>query len=426
MSKTTKVVQDVELKAVPLPVKTDTYTVISHGFIIDEVKKGLAKAGFEILAEEYRANNNLEVARGSYVIKRSEDPNFLMSFNWTNSYDKSTKFQCAVGGFVWENNAYVIEKEDNTFIRKHTGDADTLVQETIADKIANAEKYYLSVLDAKHKMENIKVSRGQIAKILGDLYFNFDMISIEQLSGIKKEYTKPSYVYSTDSDSLWTVYCHILTVLKSAHPKLWIHQQGFVHNYIKINYLTLTDPVATTVPAPAMDILPKAPSISVDPAQIDLLNSIADLEADQIDEDLKYAAAEEHNYVTVEEYTEARNEVVTYTDPAGNTFETISFEPEGEIVEKEVLPEPVQEEFTEEEIEEVREAYENLHPAKDEADNSVIVNDESIINKLKSEVENIFGYSVEIEVYLENDNYAIVTSDGQEVTVPVDYVNSIL
>jgi len=349
-----------------------------------------------------------------------------MSFNWTNSYDKSTKFQCAVGGFVWENNAYVIEKEDNTFIRKHTGDADTLVQETIADKIANAEKYYLSVLDAKHKMENIKVSRGQIAKILGDLYFNFDMISIEQLSGIKKEYTKPSYVYSTDSDSLWTVYCHILTVLKSAHPKLWIHQQGFVHNYIKINYLTLTDPVATTVPAPAMDILPKAPSISVDPAQIDLLNSIADLEADQIDEDLKYAAAEEHNYVTVEEYTEARNEVVTYTDPAGNTFETISFEPEGEIVEKEVLPEPVQEEFTEEEIEEVREAYENLHPAKDEADNSVIVNDESIINKLKSEVENIFGYSVEIEVYLENDNYAIVTSDGQEVTVPVDYVNSIL
>jgi len=426
MSKTTKVVQDVELKAVPLPVKTDTYTVISHGFIIDEVKKGLAKAGFEILAEEYRANNNLEVARGSYVIKRSEDPNFLMSFNWTNSYDKSTKFQCAVGGFVWENNAYVIEKEDNTFIRKHTGDADTLVQETIADKIANAEKYYLSVLDAKHKMENIKVSRGQVAKILGDLYFNFDMISIEQLSGIKKEYTKPSYVYSTDSDSLWTVYCHILTVLKSAHPKLWIHQQGFVHNYIKINYLTLTDPVATTVPAPAMDILPKAPSISVDPAQIDLLNSIADLEADQIDEDLKYAAAEEHNYVTVEEYTEARNEVVTYTDPAGNTFETISFEPEGEIVEKEVLPEPVQEEFTEEEIEEVREAYENLHPAKDEADNSVIVNDESIINKLKSEVENIFGYSVEIEVYLENDNYAIVTSDGQEVTVPVDYVNSIL
>lgn len=405
MSKTTKVVQDVELKAVPLPVKTDTYTVISHGFIIDEVKKGLAKAGFEILAEEYRANNNLEVARGSYVIKRSEDPDFLMSFNWTNSYDKSTKFQCAVGGFIWENNAYVIEKEDNTFIRKHTGDADTLVQETIADKIANAEKYYLSVLDAKCKMENIKVSRGQVAKILGDLYFNFDMISIEQLSGIKKEYTKPSYVYSTDSDSLWTVYCHILTVLKTAHPKLWIHQQGFVHNYLKINYLTLTDPVVTTVPTSIMDTLLKAPSIPVDPAQIDLIDAIA--EAEETEDTLESI-------------------LVEYTDPAGNTFETISFEPEGEIVEKEVLPEPLQEEFTAEEIEEVREAYENLHPAKDEEDNSVIVNDKSIINKLKSEVENIFGYSVEIEVYLENDNYAIVTSDGQEVTVPVDYVNSIL
>ena len=70
MSKTTKVVQDVELKAVPLPVKTETYTVISHGFIIDQVKQELAKAGFEVVAEEYRANNNLEVARGSYIIMR--------------------------------------------------------------------------------------------------------------------------------------------------------------------------------------------------------------------------------------------------------------------------------------------------------------------------------------------------------------------
>jgi hypothetical protein len=163
MSKTTKLVTVEELKAIPLPVKTETYTVISHGLIIDEVKNELVNAGFEIISEEYRANNNLEVARGSYIIRRSEDPNFAMSFNWTNSYDKSTKFQCAIGGYVWENNSYVIEKEDNTFIRKHTGDADTLAKDTIADKIANAEKYYLSVLDTKRKMEGVKISRSEAA-----------------------------------------------------------------------------------------------------------------------------------------------------------------------------------------------------------------------------------------------------------------------
>lgn len=425
MSKTTKVVQDVELKAVPLPVKTETYTVISHGFIIDEVKRELAKAGFEVMAEEYRANNNLEVARGSYIIRRSEDPNFLMSFNWTNSYDKSTKFQCAVGGFVWENNAYVIEKEDNTFIRKHTGDADTLVKDTIADKIANAEKYYLSVLDTKRKMEGIKVSRGQVAKILGDLYFNFDMISIEQLSGIKKEYTKPSYVYSTDSDSLWTVYCHILTVLKSAHPKLWIHQQGFVHNYLKINYLTLTDPVVTTVPTSIMDTLLKAPSLPIDSAD----SLVGDIEEEGKNVPLEIIPkfpiesveeAEEELTNEIHEFSMAQlagvkapEDVVTYTDPLGVTFEAPIVEPENFL-----------DDFTAEEIAEVEEAKEMWTPRDDS--NDLLVSDKSIIAVLQNEVNNIFGYEVDIEVYEDGENYNIVTGDGQEVTVPIDYVKNLI
>lgn len=402
MSKTTKVVQDVELKAVPLPVKTETYTVISHGFIIDQVKQELAKAGFEVVAEEYRANNNLEVARGSYIIRRSEDPNFMMSFNWTNSYDKSTKFQCAVGGYIWENNAYVIEKEGNSFIRKHTGDADTLAKDTIADKIANAEAYYQSVLDTKRKMEHIKVNRGEVSKILGNLYINFDMISIEQLSGIKKEYLKPSYVYSTDSDSLWTIYCHILTVLKSAHPKLWLHQQGFVHNYLKMNYLMKAETVSFTVPPVIMDTLIKAPEVEVDPAQISLLDAIEEVETEG-----KNVPEEKIPNFPI------TDDVVFYTDASGVTFEA-------PVVEASTL----EDDFTTEEVEEVEEIKESWTPRDD--DNDLLVSDPSVISVLKNEVNNIFGYEVDIEVYEDGENYNIVTGDGQEVTVPIDYVKNLI
>lgn len=432
MSKTTKVVQEVELKAVPLPVKTETYTVISHGFIIDEVKSELAKAGFEVVAEEYRANNNLEVARGSYIIKRAEDPSFMMSFNWTNSYDKSTKFQCAVGGYVWENNSFVIEKEGNSFIRKHTGDADTLVKDTIADKIANAEAYYLSVLDAKRKMEHIKVSRGEVSKILGNLYFNFDMISIEQLSGIKKEYLKPSYVYSTDSDSLWTVYCHILTVLRSSHPKLWLHQQGFIHNYLKMNYLMTADKapeVLLPIPTDVLSKLPTTTEVEVDPAQISLLDAIEEVEAEgknvpeekipnfpiesveEVKEDL---TNEIHEFSMAQlAGVKAPEDVVTYTDSLGVTFEAPIVEPENFM-----------DDFTEEEIQEVEEAKEMWTPRDDS--NDLLVSDASVISVLKNEVNNIFGYEVDIEVYEDGENYNIVTGDGQEVTVPIDYVKNLI
>lgn len=473
MSKTTKVVTAGELRLTTLPRKTETYTVISHGFIIDNVKAMLSAKGFEVVVEEYRANNNLEVARGSYIIKRSEDPTFLMSFNWVNSYDKSTKFQCAIGGYVWENNSYVIDKEDNTFIRKHTGDADTLAKETIEEKINNAESYYLKVLNAKQKMQSITVNRQQVAKMLGELYFSYDMISIEQLSGIKKEYNKPSYVYSTNSDSLWTVYCHMLTVIKSSHPKQWLHQQGFIHNYLKMNYLMTADTVSFTVPPviiekallniPDEDIRYaadefvagqlsgiKVPEVEVDPAQINLLDAIQE--------------AEEELFPIVEE------DLVQYTDPLGVTFEAPIVESKAskefidalmnapEIDTREIdmskvtwvdAPETVKEVeakpklslddiliripneekstaiediFTKEEIEEVEEAralYENN-------EESLTVSDPKVISILQNEVNNIFGYDVEIEVFEDGENYNIVTNDGQEVVVPVDYVNNLI
>lgn len=386
MSKTTKLVTAQELKAAPLPAKTATYTVISHGFIIDEITSELEKAGFEIISEEYRANNNLEVARGSYIIRRSEDPNFSMCFNWVNSYDKSTKFQCSVGGYVWENYSYVIEKEDNTFIRKHTGGADELAKHTIADKIANAEKYYKSVLATKMAMENVTVSRGQVAKILGDLYFNFDMISIEQLSGIKKEYMKPSYVYPTYSDSLWTIYCHILTIIRSSHPKTWLMQQGFIHNYLKLNYLG--KPTSTT----ATETLVAKESVLEEqlPGQTNLLDAIAEVEAE---------------HVIQEEVTET----VDYSEAIDE-----------QVVEE--MSSEIEDNFTEEEIAEVEEAKE-IYETETKSDQ---ITDIRIIAALQTEVNNIFGYSLGIEVYKADDSYSIITSDGQEVTVPISYVESLL
>lgn len=388
MSKTTKEVSAADLVGVTLPVKTETYTVISHGFIIDEVRNALRRAGFEVVLEQYRANNNLEVARGSYIIKRAEDPSFMMSFSWVNSYDKSTKFQCAIGGYVWENNSFVIDKEDNAFIRKHTGDADTLARETIKEKIENAEKYYLSVLNAKRKMESIKLTRSQVAKILGELYFSYDMLSIEQLSGIKKEYTKPSYVYSSDADSLWTTYCHILTIIKVSHPKLWLQQQTFIHNYFKVNYLMdhMIEPVVAEMPTEVKEVVEplETPLPVVFEETIEELFEISSVHADLEAQDMK----------TEEIMREREEEEERFEYLIDNDLDDVD-------VEEDAIPEP-----------------EDLDP--------MIVKDQKIIDALQKEINNIFGEEMSIKIYLEGENYNVVTNDGQEVTVPIDYVKNLV
>lgn len=389
MSKTTKEVSAADLVGVTLPVKTETYTVISHGFIIDEVRNALRRAGFEVVLEQYRANNNLEVARGSYIIKRAEDPSFMMSFSWVNSYDKSTKFQCAIGGYVWENNSFVIDKEDNAFIRKHTGDADTLARETIKEKIENAEKYYLSVLNAKRKMESIKLTRSQVAKILGELYFSYDMLSIEQLSGIKKEYTKPSYVYSSDADSLWTTYCHILTIIKVSHPKLWLQQQTFIHNYFKVNYLMdhIIEPVVAEMPTEVKEV--------VEPLETPIPVMVEETMEEEIFEiSSVHADLEAQDIMTEEIMREREEEDERFEYLMENDLD------DSDVIE-DVIPEP-----------------EDLDP--------MIVKDQKIIDALQKEINNIFGEEMSIKIYLEGENYNVVTNDGQEVTVPIDYVKNLV
>jgi hypothetical protein len=69
------------------------------------------------------------------------------------------------------------------------------------------------------------------------------------------------------------------------------------------------------------------------------------MEADQIDEDIRYDTIEIHvesdqEYLERVAEIEGEPEIVLYTDPVGNTFETVSFETYGEVIEKEVLPIP--------------------------------------------------------------------------------------
>ena len=169
MSKTTVVINEDALKAVSLPQATETYTVISHEFIVNHVREGLTQRGFNVLSSEYRANHNGEVARGVHVVQYGDDPDMKMIFSWVNSYDKSTKFQCGVGAQVNANESYILAEGMTNWIRKHTGSADTEAAEVIDDQLSKAEEYFISLVDCKNKMKDVIISPIHFYHLLGRL-----------------------------------------------------------------------------------------------------------------------------------------------------------------------------------------------------------------------------------------------------------------
>ena len=215
-----------------LPEATDTYTVISHGFVINHALNALAAKGFEVKQELYRCNTGAKIAQGTYRLNYGADPEMGMMFAWSNSYDKSKRFRCAIGAYVYSSGSYLISGSMGSWGRIHKGTADLDTLRTIDEQVHTADQYYNQLVKDKERMKLISVPVQQRAELIGRLYLEHEVINTEQLSIIKAEFKNPSYDYGTPKDNLWSMYNHIILALQKAHPSTWMDQQRIVHWFI--------------------------------------------------------------------------------------------------------------------------------------------------------------------------------------------------
>tara|TARA_R110002051_G_scaffold321795_2_gene410429 strand:+ start:9938 stop:10831 length:894 start_codon:yes stop_codon:yes gene_type:complete len=222
-----------------LPNHGNSYTVVSHKSVIDNTLALLQANGFTIQKEIYRANMNANVAQGIYHIYPSQttdqeivtETELGMMFAWTNSYDKSTRFQCAVGAYVMVCYNGMIAGDMMNFKRKHTGSADYDVKVHLTDQIKNAEKYYKRILKDKEALKSIKLSCHQQSELAGRLFIEEDLLDSQQITCVKSEINKPSHDYIS-TDSAWTFYNHVTFALKKAHPRDWMQSTQDFHDFM--------------------------------------------------------------------------------------------------------------------------------------------------------------------------------------------------
>lgn len=234
------------LENAPLPNHGKSYTVISHKQVIDNTKQLLQDSGFVIQKELYRANMNANVAQGIYHILpiNTVDPTIMeekelgMMFAWTNSYDKSTRFQCAIGAYVMVCHNGMVAGDMMNFRRKHTGSADHDIRMQISNQIKNGEKYYKRILADRDAMRNTALSLQEQAEIAGRLYINEDILDAAQMSCVKAELEKPTYDYECDQENAWTFYNHVTHALKKAHPRDWLSDSQNFHDFMTARVLS--------------------------------------------------------------------------------------------------------------------------------------------------------------------------------------------
>lgn len=285
------------LISVPLPNHGATYTVISHQSVMDYVYTELATAGFSVVHEEYRCTADGQIAHGVYKLNYNNDPELSMMFAWTNSYNKQVRFKCGVGGYINLTGTTMVCGDMGSWARKHTGTADEETIKTIQEQIANAHMYYNQLCSDKESMKGITLNKRKQAQLLGILFAEYQILTTEQASIVRQQMDRPSHVY-VDSNSLWAFYNFVTIALQHSHPKTWMEDQRVLHYFISTvnNFQQCSAPAQIVTPTP---VVVEAEVPSVDPNQVDLEDLIEQVEAEAAMSDA----------------------VVTYTDPAGNTFE---------------------------------------------------------------------------------------------------------
>ena len=289
------------LISVDLPNHAATYTVISHESIINYVYTELASAGFAVVSEEYRCTADGQIAHGIYKLNYNNDPELSMMFAWTNSYNKQVRFKCGVGGYINLTGTTMVCADMGSWARKHTGTADEETIKTIQDQVANAHMYYNQLCSDKDSMKDITLNKRRQAQLLGILFAEYQILTTEQASIIRQQMDRPSHVYA-DSNSLWAFYNFVTIALQHSHPKTWMEDQRVLHYFISTvnNFQQCSAPAQVVTPDP---VVVEAEETLIDPNQVDLLDLIAQVEAEE-------AVSET---------------IINYTDPVGNTFEAIDF-----------------------------------------------------------------------------------------------------
>jgi hypothetical protein len=340
---------------VPLPQHGSTYTVISHQFVIDYVHQALALAWFGMLHEEYRCTADGQIAQGIHKLNFNNDPELSMMFAWTNSYNKQIKFKCLVGAYIESTSTVMVSGEMGAWIRKHMGTADVETKQNIDEQIQNAHQYYNQMVSDKNEMVDKTLDIRKKAQLLGILFAEYGVLTTEQASIVRSYIDRPIKSFS-NPDSLWAFYNGVTIALQQSHPRTWMEDQRVLHYFIDSIYkfpkhttTTAIPPVTVVTPVEdevVIEAEEKGPEMDQEaseeipnPNQINIFDVIEEEEIAvcpppaeiqiHIESDEEYAKrvaeieGEPEEPEAEDEFAVEDNvdDVIQYTDPAGNTFE---------------------------------------------------------------------------------------------------------
>ena len=118
------------------------------------------------------------------------------------------------------------------YLRRHTGTVNQELHLKINNTINQLDDHFTTMLQHSEQMKNTSLSKDEMAKLLGRMFFQENLITPTQLNIIKREFEESQFE-SFREDNLWSLYNHVTFSLKEAHPLTYMRQHKDFHQFVE-------------------------------------------------------------------------------------------------------------------------------------------------------------------------------------------------
>lgn len=227
-----------ELLAIPTPEETRTYKPITLSNIFGTVDDLAHENNFFIQNEMFDVKQKGQKQRMRFQFYTGS-PKYAFEVAILNSYDHKLALRAAGGGtavICWN----LMATGDTKVVERHQG----TVQENLYNFLKTCFNEKTNQINNAQLLDRafdyVPLTRKEMAELAGRLFYEEELVGVQQAEIIRKEMSNPSFKYDCNLDSLNGLYQHVTYAIQNEHPTSFLKVQQDVQSFFVEEYQEIT------------------------------------------------------------------------------------------------------------------------------------------------------------------------------------------
>ena len=228
---------EAEVRAVPVPEKTNTYVPVPNALVIDSIRDRINKEGYKYMGAGFRLSNADQVAAGMIAVAPKQfdaSLGIVQNISWLNSYNRERRLSLGSGALVLAcTNGMFIERLFSGADRFHRGKVLEQIEAMLDVIFTSIDERFQAIAEQVAILQKTMVSVEFMQRLTGKLFLDA-MFNAHRLHAFRNNLTndKNFAMVSAKDMTAWNAYNQVTEILKNSTPGTLVSNHVDAHDLV--------------------------------------------------------------------------------------------------------------------------------------------------------------------------------------------------